>query len=77
MRERASLNKQFCDPRWPPGVDPRRSIARAESALGVEPGRAARFSAIVTPCIGALRAADAPQMLAAAFVGFLLATRYR
>src|SRR5260370_30093661 len=33
----------------------------------------AMFSAIVAPTIGALRAADAPQMFAAAFVGFLLA----
>jgi threonine/homoserine/homoserine lactone efflux protein len=33
----------------------------------------AMFSAIVAPYIGALRAVDAPQMLAAAFLGFLLA----
>jgi threonine/homoserine/homoserine lactone efflux protein len=33
----------------------------------------AMFSAIVAPYIGALRAADAPQMFAAAFSGFLLA----
>jgi threonine/homoserine/homoserine lactone efflux protein len=33
----------------------------------------AMFSAIVAPYIGALRAADAPQMFAAAFAGFLLA----
>ena len=31
------------------------------------------FSAIVAPYIGALHVADAPQMLAAAFIGFLLA----
>ena len=33
----------------------------------------AMFSAIVAPYIGALRMADAPQMFAAAFAGFLLA----
>ena len=33
----------------------------------------AMFSAIVAPTIGALRAIDAPQMFAAAFLGFLLA----
>ncbi len=33
----------------------------------------AMFSAIVTPYIGALRAIDAPQMFASAFLGFLLA----
>jgi threonine efflux protein len=33
----------------------------------------AMFSAIVAPYIGALHAADAPQMFAAAFLGFLLA----
>jgi threonine/homoserine/homoserine lactone efflux protein len=33
----------------------------------------AMFSAIVAPYIGVLHAADAPQMLAAAFLGFLLA----
>jgi threonine/homoserine/homoserine lactone efflux protein len=33
----------------------------------------AMFSAIVAPYIGALRAADAPQMFLAAFAGFLLA----
>jgi threonine/homoserine/homoserine lactone efflux protein len=33
----------------------------------------AMFSAIVAPYIGALKAADAPQMFAAAFAGFLLA----
>ena len=33
----------------------------------------AMFSAIVAPYIGALRAADAPQMFIAAFSGFLLA----
>ena len=33
----------------------------------------AMFSAIVAPYVGALRAADAPQLLAASFVGFLLA----
>jgi threonine/homoserine/homoserine lactone efflux protein len=33
----------------------------------------AMFSAIVAPYIGALRAADAPQMFLAAFSGFLLA----
>ena len=33
----------------------------------------AMFSAIVAPYIGALKAADAPQMLVAAFAGFLLA----
>jgi threonine/homoserine/homoserine lactone efflux protein len=33
----------------------------------------AMFSAIVAPYVGALRAADAPQMLAAAFLGFLIA----
>jgi threonine/homoserine/homoserine lactone efflux protein len=33
----------------------------------------AMFSAIVAPYIGALRAVDAPQMLLAAFLGFLLA----
>jgi len=33
----------------------------------------AMFSAIVAPTIGALRAADAPQMFVAAFAGFLLA----
>jgi threonine efflux protein len=31
------------------------------------------FSAIVAPYIGALKFADAPQMFAAAFLGFLLA----
>ena len=33
----------------------------------------AMFSAIVAPYVGALSAADAPQMLAAAFLGFLIA----
>ena len=33
----------------------------------------AMFSAIVAPTIGVLRAIDAPQMFAAAFLGFLLA----
>jgi threonine efflux protein len=33
----------------------------------------AMFSAIVAPYIGVLKAADAPQMFAAAFAGFLLA----
>jgi len=33
----------------------------------------AMFSAIVAPYIGALKAADAPQMFVAAFLGFLLA----
>ena len=33
----------------------------------------AMFSAIVAPYIGALKAADAPQMFVAAFAGFLLA----
>lgn len=37
------------------------------------PGALAMFSAIVGPYMGVLKVGDAPQMLAAAFAGFLLA----
>ena len=71
---RAVMTQKDATPR-PVGVE--RPLA-AGMAFGLTnpksyPVSLALFSAIVAPYIGALKAADAPQMFLAAFLGFLLA----